>query len=67
MPASSHGLPTSAIREAGAPQVEHAIVTASTNGRCAVCPSNVSQPSMARPLSSSRPPMTSNEPHVWQL
>ena len=66
MPASSHGLPTSAIRSTGAPHDEQAILTASTYGRCGVWPSNASQPSTARSRSSSRPPTTSNVPHAWQ-
>ena len=66
MPASSHGLPTSAIRETGSPHDGQAILTSSTNGRCGVWPSKASQPSTARPFSSSRPPITSNAPQALQ-
>ncbi len=44
IPASSHGLPTSLMRSTGAPQPGQAILTASTYGRCGVCPSNVVPP-----------------------
>ena len=66
MPASSHGLPTSVMRETGSPQDGQAIFTSSTNGRCGVWPSKASQPSTARASSSSRPPMTSNVPQARQ-
>ncbi len=66
IPASSQGLPTSGIRATGSPHDGQAILTASTNGRWGVWPSNASQPSTARRSSSSRPPMTSNVPHARQ-
>jgi hypothetical protein len=66
MPASSQGLPTSGIRLTGSPHDEQAILTKSTHGRCGVWPSKVCQPSIARALSSSRPPMTSIVPQAWQ-
>jgi hypothetical protein len=66
IPASSQGLPTSRIRSTGPPHDGQAMVTASTQGRCGVCPSNASQPPTARSRSSSRPPMTSMVPHAGQ-
>ena len=66
MPASSHGLPTSGMRETGAPHFAQAIFTASMNGRCGEWPSNSSQPSTARSFSSVSLPMTSNVPHASQ-
>jgi hypothetical protein len=66
IPASSHGLPTSAMRWTGSPHDGQAIVTSSTHGRCGVWPSNRSQPATARSRSSSRPPITSNVPHFGQ-
>ena len=43
-------MPTSGIRATGSPHDGQAILTASTNGRCGVWPSNASQPSTARSL-----------------
>ena len=64
MPASSQGLPTSAIARARPPQEAHAIFTASIHGRCGEWPSNSSQPATARSRSSSREPMTSKAPQA---
>ena len=41
MPASSHGLPTSGMRDTGAPHFAQAIFTASMNGLCGEWPSNI--------------------------
>src|SRR5580700_1686690 len=53
MPASSHGLPTSATREDKPPHFSQRILTASMYGRCGEFPSKVSQPSTARFFNSS--------------
>ena len=66
MPASSQGLPTSVMREATAPHCGQAILTASIQGRCGVCPSNSSQPSTARSRSSVSLPRTSKLPQASQ-
>ena len=48
MPASSHGLPTSGMRDIGLPVFGLRIRTRSMYGRCGECPSNSPQPSTAR-------------------
>ena len=59
MPASSHGLPTSGMRDIRLPVFGFRIFTLSIHGRCGVWPSNSFQPSTARAFSSSRLPITS--------
>src|SRR5262245_43379415 len=64
MPASSQGLPTSGMRDDCPPHLAHLILTRSTHGRCGGWPANLSMPATARCFNSSRPPMTSNSPHL---
>src|SRR3990167_10562904 len=59
MPASNHGLPTSAIREITSSHFGHLILTWSTQGLWGECPSNSFQPSTIFSESSPAPPITS--------
>ena len=67
MPASNHGLPTSRMREIGAPQEEQAILTASIHGRCGEWPANSGQPSTARACNSCSLPITSKRSQAPQV
>ncbi len=53
IPASSHGLPTSGMREATPLHAAQRIFTLSIHGRCGLWPSNCSHPETARSRNSS--------------
>src|SRR3989304_10148132 len=63
IPASNQGLPTSLTRETGLLHFEHLIFTSSIQGRCGVCPANLSKPETAFSSNSFLDPITSKLPH----
>src|SRR5229473_7476501 len=66
MPASSHGLPTSSIRDDKPPHFSQRIFTASMYGRCGEFPSKTFQPSTALDFSSAWLPITVKCSHSTQ-